>query len=83
MDRAKLATFRPEYSPRHMEWVLTNGKEALKDEHGEPRLFLTAKMAYDWIATEAGYPPDPNEPDPPQEPDPDEEPDDIDDDEED
>lgn len=46
-----LADFRPEYHRFERQWYLWDGREAIRDEAGEIRLFVTAQAALDWLAS--------------------------------
>lgn len=43
-------TWRAEYHRLERQWYLWNGQEALPGDDGEPRLFLTAQDAYNYLA---------------------------------
>lgn len=43
--------YHAEYHRVERSWYLWNGHNAIRDERGEIRFFLTAQAAYDWLST--------------------------------
>jgi hypothetical protein len=46
---------RAVYHRRQREWYLWDGHDAVRDDAGEIRFFLTAQAAYEWLETERDW----------------------------